>query len=190
VNSKTEQEPTMTTADAIEVPHYEKDGGEDEAVWTVAEAMRLTVDSARVGRIEFTAGARRAVRALIAAGWTPPGDSTGEADRLRGLLEKMQVRMDEALAYSARAHEAEQDADNRRGSMAVTLNTAMFDCRNRAKVAKADGEPEPTLPVTRVADFLEKALRRGEQKKSAKAKPAAKPAETVAVTLPGMDGTP
>lgn len=152
-------------SDSIDVPHYEKDGGEDEAVWIVAEAMRLAAKPG-TGRVHFYPGAKYAVRALIAAGWTPPaGESTDEADRLRMLLEKMQNRMDEALAYSARAHDTEQDADIRRGNMAVTLNSAMFECRERAKIAKAKGEPEPVLPVTRVADFLEKALRRGERKR-------------------------
>lgn len=192
----------MTTTNAIEVPFYERDGGEDEAVWAVAEAMRLTVNDMRVGRIEFSAGAKRAVRALIAAGWIPPcGDSSDEADRLRALLANMQQHLDEALAYSARMHDSEQAAELARQRVSMAALNQAFALEEKAAAAKRSGEPEPTMTYTEIAKGLHKlseigrsasGAKRGE-KQSAKPKPAAKAkadarsVETVAMTLPGLE---
>jgi hypothetical protein len=152
--------PTPTPQpELVTVPHSERGNFADDAEYTIAEAMRLhAADSP--GRIKFRPGATLAVRSLLAAGWTPPGEGSDEAARLRLALEQMQRELDDMRASAAWAHEAEEKANVRRGGMAATLTRTVANLREQAKVAAADGEPEPTLPVTKVAAALEKALAR------------------------------
>jgi len=148
------------TLDLIKVPHGHGGDAEADARFIIEEAMRLN-DGAGSGRIKFAPGSKLAFWSLLAQGWTPPGAEGGdEVTRLRAALAEMQQRLDETNAYSARMHAAEQEADNRRASMAIVLNNSAHSLRELAKEAQSKGEPEPMLPVTKVAAGLEKALAR------------------------------
>lgn len=149
-----------TGLELIAVPHDESYSVEAAAQYVIAESMRLTADGAP-GRIKFRPGAELAYWSLLAAGWTPPGlEGDDEAARLRKVLEATRRELDELRASSAWAHEAEEKANDRRAGMAVMLTRTVASLRELAHVAEADGKPEPTLPVTKVAAALEKALAR------------------------------
>lgn len=149
----------------IKVPHGEGGGVTADAQWIIAEAMRLTAED-YPGRVKFYPGAKLAYWSLINLGWTPPGnESDDEATRLRAALEQTRGEMDEIRAHDARTHESEQKADNAYASMAIMLNNAVHSLREQAKVAQSRGEPEPTLPVTKVATTLEKALNAGHRRR-------------------------
>lgn len=144
----------------VTVPHGHGGTFEADFRYIVEEAMRLN-DSAGSGRIKFDGGAKLALWSLLALGWTPPGaDGDNEAARLRNALAQVRQEMDELRAYSAGQHDDAQKAWSSRAGMAITLSNSAHSLRELAKVAAADGKPEPTLPVTKVAAALEKALTR------------------------------
>lgn len=148
------------TFELVTIPHGHGGTFEADFRYVVEEAMRLN-DSAGSGRIKFDAGAKLALWSLLALGWTPPGvDGDDEAARLRNALGRMRQEMDENRAYSAREHNDAQKAWSSRSGMAIMLNNSAHSLRELAKIAAAEGRPEPTLPVTKVAASLEKALAR------------------------------
>lgn len=176
----------------IEVPHAERSGNPIlDAEFIIAEAMILDL-AGGMGRIKYRPAAEHAVRSLIAAGWTPPaGDGADdETSRLRALIDTMRARLDEDNAHMHRMHEAEQAAilAHQRISMAA-MNQAFALERQAKEAVKLRGEPEPTMTYTEIAKSLMKLSDVGknaakrDQKKAAKAKPA----ETVAVALPGLE---
>ena len=146
--------------DLVKVPHDENWSPESQALYTIAEAMRLTAEGSP-GRVKFRPGAKLAFWSLLSQGWTPPGgEADDEAARLRATLGQIQRELDELRASCAWAHEAEEKANAARGSMASMLQRAVNSLRESARVAAVDSEPEPTLPVTQVAKSLEKVLAR------------------------------
>jgi len=176
----------------IEVPHAERSGNPMlDAEFIIAEAMILDLDRG-MGRIKYRPAAEHAVRSLIAAGWTPPADGgdDDEASRLRALIATMRAHLDEDNAHMHRMHEAEQAAilAHQRISMAATNQAFSLEKQAQAAV-KLRNEPEPTMTYTEIAKGLMKLSDIGkdaakrDQKKAAKAKPV----ETVAATLPGME---
>lgn len=183
---------TATQRPPIEVPHYDRSANPVfDAEWIVAEAMILDLERG-MGRIKYRPAAEHAVRSLIAAGWTPPA-ATGandEESRLRVLVATLRAHLDENNAHMHRMHEAEQAAilAHQRISMAA-MNQAFKLEKEAAAAVKVRNESEPTMTYTEIAKGLMKLSDVGknaakrDQKKPAKAKPV----ETGAVTLPGLE---
>lgn len=176
----------------IEVPHGERSGNPMlDAEFIIAEAMILDLERG-MGRIKYRPAAEHAVRSLIAAGWTPPASNGAddETSRLRMLIDTMRAQVNENNAHMHRMHEAEQAAvlAHQRISMAA-MNQAFSLEKEAAAAVKLRNEPEPTMTYTQIAKGLRKLSDLGknaakrDQKKAVKVKPA----ETVAVTLPGLE---
>lgn len=177
----------------IEVPHYERSTNPAvEAEFIVAEAMILDLDNG-MGRIKYYPAARHAVRSLIAAGWTPPSPDGGdEVERLRKQIAVMQAHVDENNAHMNRMHEREQAAMLARQRMSSAALQQAHKLQNAAtEYVKVRKEPEPTMTYSQVAKGLLKfadigsTTERRELDKAADAR--AKPVETVAAALPGLD---
>lgn len=176
----------------IEVPHGERSGNPMlDAEFIIAEAMILDLERG-MGRIKYRPAAEHAVRSLIAAGWTPPAaaGANDEESRLRALIATLRAHLDEDNVHMHRMHEAEQAAvlAHQRISMSA-MNQAFSLEREAAAAVKLRNEPEPTMTYTQIAKGLMKLSDIGknaakrDQKKAAKARPV----ETVAVTLPGLE---
>lgn len=176
----------------IEVPHYERSGNPHmDAEFIIAEAMILDLERG-MGRIKYRPAAEHAVRSLIAAGWTPPAaaGANDETSRLRALVAALRAHLDENNIHMHRMHEAEQAAvlAHQRISMSA-MNQAFSLEKEAAAAVKLRNEPEPTMTYTQIAKGLHKLSDLGknaakrDQKKAVKVKPA----ETVAVTLSGLE---
>lgn len=176
----------------IEVPHYERSGNPLlDAEFIIAEAMILDLERG-MGRIKYRPAAEHAVRSLIAAGWTPPASNGAddETSRLRALIDTLRAHLDEDNVHMHRMHEAEQAAilAHQRISMAA-MNQAFTLEKEAAAAVKVRNETEPTMTYTEIAKGLHKlsAIGKNAAKRDQKRVAKVKSAETVAVTLPGLE---
>jgi hypothetical protein len=176
----------------IEVPHGERSADQIiNAEFIIAEAMILDLANG-MGRIKYYPAARHAVSSLLAAGWTPPSSEGGdEAERLRKQLATMQAHMDENNAHMRRMHDQQQASELacQQMSSAALIQAQKLE-QAVVEAVRGREEPEPTMTYSQVAKGLMKFsdLRHRVEKRELAKAAKAKPVETVAVTLPGLEG--
>lgn len=128
---------------------------------TIAKAVKATADP-HSGWLKYAPAGDAAVRALIDAGWAPPGDGTAD-DRLRDALRVQQNETRRAWEAAART-EAERDAADAFRTRLVGL---MFELDKRLTAAReaalVAGEPEPTYTGALVMTWLRRNLDLGDK---------------------------
>lgn len=122
----------------------------------IAKAVKASVDP-HAGWSTYVPAGKAATRALIEAGWTPPGDGD-ETARLRQTVLDEQSLARQAWEHLARA-QAELDAA---GAFRVRFLDAMWQLQRQTSAAReaaaAAHDPEPTYTGETVRGWLQKIL--------------------------------
>ena len=127
----------------------------------IAKAVKETVDP-YAGLVKYRPAAGAAIKALIAAGWCPPGDDSAD-ERLRAVVLHEQDLARQAWEHLARV-EAERDAAGEFRMKFLNIWTGLQDgFAQRTAQARIDGEPEPTYTGEQVMKWLDSMLDRSDK---------------------------
>jgi hypothetical protein len=159
-----------------------------DAADVIAKAVKATADP-HAGWSKYTPAGDAAARALVKAGWTPPGDGT-ETDRLRQTVLHEQDLARQAWEHLARV-EAEKDAA---GEFRMKFLGIRFGLQKgfeeRTAQARINHEPEPTYTAEQILKWLDNMLDRSDKaaEKTKTKSLAAKQAEKVKSATDAQDG--
>jgi hypothetical protein len=122
----------------------------------IAKAVKATADP-HGGWLKYAPAGDAAVKELLAAGWTPPGDGSAD-ERLR---ETLRTQQDEASRAWKNAHRIEAERDGadafrvRFLDLWRQLQEQLAAAREAALIAH---EPEPTYTSEQVLKWLQRIL--------------------------------
>jgi hypothetical protein len=127
----------------------------------IAKAVKASVDP-HAGWITYVPAGQAATRALIEAGWTPPGDGD-ETARLRQTVLDEQSLARQAWEHLARK-EAELDAADAFRMKFLGIWMGLRDgFAQRTAAARSAHEPEPTYTAEQIIKWLDNMLDRSDK---------------------------
>jgi hypothetical protein len=127
----------------------------------IAKTIKATADP-HAGWLKYAPAGGTAVRALVEAGWTPPGDGTAD-ERLRQTVLYEQDLARQAWEHLARV-EAEKDAAGEFRMKFLGIWMGLRDgFAQRTAAARIAHEPEPTYTGEQVMKWLDNMLDRSDK---------------------------